>query len=76
VNIPAYRFRFIAFCGFLLLAALAVTPTRWFAAQSSTDTSGEAEVRAHYTKYECRIPMRDGVKLFTAIYVPKDSAEA
>jgi len=31
-------------------------------------------VRAHYTKYEYRIPMRDGVKLFTAVYVPKASA--
>ena len=28
--------------------------------------------RAHYTKYEYRIPMRDGVKLFTAVYAPKD----
>ena len=33
-------------------------------------------VRAHYTKYEFRIPMRDGKKLFTAVYVPKDTAQA
>ncbi len=32
----------------------------------------DAYVRAHYTKYEFQIPMRDGVKLFTAVYVPKD----
>src|SRR5262245_52828181 len=32
-------------------------------------------VKAHYTKYEYRIPVRDGVKLFTAVYVPKDDAE-
>lgn len=31
--------------------------------------------RAHYTKYDYRIPMRDGVKLFTTVYVPKDSAQ-
>jgi predicted acyl esterase len=31
---------------------------------------------AHYTKYEYRIPMRDGVRLFAAVYVPKDAAEA
>jgi uncharacterized protein len=31
--------------------------------------------RAHYTKYEYRIPMRDGVRLFTAVYVPKDNAQ-
>ncbi len=29
---------------------------------------------AHYTKYEYRIPMRDGVRLFAAVYVPKDAA--
>jgi uncharacterized protein len=31
-----------------------------------------AAVRENYSKYEYRIPMRDGVKLFTAVYVPKD----
>jgi predicted acyl esterase len=30
-------------------------------------------VKAHYTKYEYRIPMRDGKRLFTAVYVPKQS---
>ncbi len=29
-------------------------------------------VREHYTKYEFRISMRDGVRLFTAVYVPKN----
>jgi putative CocE/NonD family hydrolase len=33
-----------------------------------------AYVRNHYTKIERLIPMRDGVKLFTAIYIPKDIA--
>src|SRR5579871_5719362 len=32
-------------------------------------------IRAHYTKFDYRIPMRDGVKLFTSVYVPKDSAQ-
>ncbi len=36
------------------------------------DEKAPFDVRAHYTKYEYRIPMRDGVKLFTAVYVPKD----
>ena len=31
--------------------------------------------RAHYTKYDYRIPMRDGAKLFTTVYVPKDNAQ-
>ena len=29
-------------------------------------------VKDHYTKQEAYIPMRDGVKLYTAIYIPKD----
>jgi uncharacterized protein len=33
-------------------------------------------VRSHYTKYEYRIAMRDGVKLFTSVYVPKAEAFA
>lgn len=32
-------------------------------------------VKANYTKYEHRIPMRDGAKLFTAVYVPKEMTE-
>ena len=34
----------------------------------------EYSIKENYTKYEYRIPMRDGVKLFTAVYVPKDQA--
>ena len=30
------------------------------------------DIRANYTKYEYRIPARDGVKLFTSVYIPKD----
>lgn len=43
-------------------------------AQQPTTDATENFVRAHYTKYEFRIPMRDGVRLFTAVYVPKASA--
>ncbi len=32
--------------------------------------------RAKYTKYDYRIPMRDGVKLFTSVYIPKDRSLA
>ncbi len=32
-------------------------------------------VRSHYSKFEYMIPMRDGVKLFTAVYVPSDSPD-
>jgi putative CocE/NonD family hydrolase len=32
-------------------------------------------IRAHYTKYEYMIPMRDGKRLFTCAYVPKDLSQ-
>lgn len=33
-------------------------------------------VREHYTKTDTVIPMRDGIKLYTIIYSPKDNSEA
>jgi putative CocE/NonD family hydrolase len=32
------------------------------------------DIREHYTKYEYRIPMRDGVRLFARVLVPKDTS--
>jgi uncharacterized protein len=32
-------------------------------------------VAEHYNKHEYMIPMRDGVKLFTAVYTPKDTTK-
>jgi hypothetical protein len=34
-----------------------------------------AYILANYTKYEHRIPMRDGARLFTAVYMPKDDTQ-
>jgi putative CocE/NonD family hydrolase len=39
-------------------------------------TAARSSLRETYTKYEFRIPMRDGVLLFTTVYVPKDSSKA
>jgi hypothetical protein len=44
------------------------------AQQPAQNPPAEDFVHAHYTKYEFRIPMRDGKRLFTAVYVPKDAA--
>lgn len=38
------------------------------------EPADKAWLEANYTKYEYRIAMRDGVKLFTSIYAPKDSS--
>lgn len=48
-----------------------VTPAR---AADEPAASTVARVREQYTKYEYRIPMRDGTRLFTAVYVPKDAS--
>lgn len=42
---------------------------------SAKAQSDSAFVAQHYTKKEVLIPMRDGVKLFTAIYIPNDVSE-
>ncbi len=66
------RIRILAFFLFIpLLSPLMVTK---MAAQAKPDEP-EFDVKAHYTKYEYRIPMRDGVHLFTAVYVPKDTSQ-
>jgi putative CocE/NonD family hydrolase len=57
----------------LWLVALAVALTL---PPRGADAQGLEYVKAHYTKYEYRIPMRDGVRLFTAVYVPKDTAQS
>ena len=54
----------------LLAAALLAAPCA-HAQQDAPARTGEDFLRSHYTKYEFRIPMRDGVRLFTAVYVPK-----
>jgi len=56
---------------FLICLALAAIS----AAQRTASTQERYDVREHYTKYEYRIPMRDGVHLFTAVYVPKDTSQ-
>ena len=56
----------------VLIAFACVLPAQ----QPASTSPAEDFVRAHYTKYEFRIPMRDGMRLFTAVYVPKPSAFA
>jgi len=58
--------------GFSVVATL-LSLTAW--PQDAKDAPKEDYVKSHYTKYEYRIPMRDGVKLFTSVYVPKDDSQ-
>ena len=32
------------------------------------------DVREHYVKYEYRVSMRDGVRLLTSVFVPRDAS--
>jgi putative CocE/NonD family hydrolase len=57
---------------FTVFAVLAAITLSQAAAQNKPETPPPFNVREHYTKYEYSIPMRDGKKLFTAIYAPKD----
>lgn len=45
------------------------------ASARAEDKVDRAYIREHYTKYEYRVPMRDGVKLLTAVYAPKDDSQ-
>lgn len=54
------------------LALIAFAPS--IAQGELPEPANQAYLKEHYTKYEYRIPMRDGVKLFTAVYAPKDTS--
>lgn len=54
------------FVGIWILFVLALGTALW--GQEPFD------IRANYTKSESMVPMRDGVRLFTIVYAPKDSS--
>ncbi len=56
----------------LITSAFFMLTVLILSAQYSQDS---AWIKEHYYKIERYIPMRDGIKLFTAIYIPKDSTE-
>src|SRR5690242_16678485 len=60
----------------LLLLASAANAQTPAPTSSSAPSPAQADkgrwAREHYAKSEVEIPMRDGVKLFTSIYVPKE----
>src|SRR5215471_6374075 len=66
----ALRAALLLLCGLPLWAVRATSVS----AQEAEEKPVLDEIKLHYTKYEFRIPMRDGVRLFTAVYVPKDAA--
>ena len=59
--------RMVRFFALTLLAASVLAQTPAEIEKKQLDYT-----RSHYTKYDFHIPMRDGVKLFTSVYAPKD----
>ena len=60
-----------------LLAAYLVASALIFGQGRGTAPSGQTNrefVRENYNKFEYMVPMRDGVRLFTSVYAPKDMA--
>lgn len=53
-------------CGLLTISNLS-------SAIAQEPTQLESYIRLHYIKSEHMIPMRDGVKLFTSVFVPRDN---
>ena len=68
--------RFTKFVG-LVLAFLFWMPhaNAQTPASGTTPVAAPYDLKANYTKYEYRIPMRDGKHLFTVAYVPKEAGK-
>ncbi len=63
--------------GVALAALIACAPADAAAQRGrGADTAAIAAVKAKYRKLEVLIPMRDGVKLFTSLYIPRDTTRS
>jgi len=58
----------------ILLLILSLSAINVFAQRGRVSPDAEY-IKANYTKYEYQVPMRDGKKLFTSVYVPKDQSK-
>src|SRR5207248_830537 len=59
----------------LLATAVVVASGAPGIAQQAAPAEPQFDVRAHYTKFEYYIPTRDGKRLFTAVYTPKEASQ-
>lgn len=63
--------------GALVLGAALVSVSAQTVEDNRKESEGRlAYIKANYTKFEYQIPMRDGVRLFTSVYVPKDTSQS
>ena len=59
----------------LICLLLCMATVGAFAQRGGGNPEAAAYIKANYTKIEAMIPMRDGIKLMTEIYVPKDQSK-
>ncbi len=76
-NSVTHRFLLALAAAFLLAPLPAFSQPVPKQPPAKADSAAEIRdhIKANYTKYEYMIPMRDGKKLFTAVYVPKDDTQ-
>ncbi|MDO7742296.1 MAG: hypothetical protein MUP99_00920, partial [Pedobacter sp.] len=60
---------------YILSAAISMLSFGASAQKPMINNDDAVFIRDHYNKIEKQIPMRDGVKLYTIIYSPKDEAK-
>ncbi|MEM7475257.1 MAG: CocE/NonD family hydrolase [Planctomycetota bacterium] len=66
----------LRFTSRLLLAFSLLTCSLCQSGIAQTEETRAEYIRSHYTKFEYKIPMRDGTKLFTAVYIPNDADQS
>lgn len=75
-----HRRGLLCLCSCFAVFVLMIAPSEarsQVATPASTETMPlESYIRLHYTKQEHMIPMRDGVKLYTAVYLPRDTSQS
>ncbi len=67
-----WSFKALLLC---MLASAALAPLRLVAADPDPADNTAAWLAEHYTKFEHRVPMRDGVRLLTRVFLPKDDSQ-
>src|ERR1043165_7361936 len=56
-----------------VVAGASLTVSFCVVAKAAPRPADPSYLKEHYTKFEFNIPMRDGVHLYTTVYVPKDN---
>ena len=74
-GVRVMRFEWRRLAVFLMVGAFLALAVGQVSEKKKPEDELAEWIRASYTKYEYRVPMRDGVRLFTSVYVPKDASE-